>query len=162
VPFGKLVWAEAVRRELPEAVASVVIADGGVWIWNLASEHFSTSRQGVDWYHAKQHLYTVEFLLFGEGTAEAQALVKQKAMPLYQGHARHLADELRALAQTHRRSAKTLRQEAGYFENNHRGMDFRLAVAWSRVASSSFAPGWSGLECIGSVRMPRGSCRYVP
>jgi hypothetical protein len=124
VPFGKLVWAEAVRRELPEAVASVVIADGGVWIWNLASEHFSTSRQGVDWYHAKQHLYTVEFLLFGEGTAEAQALVKQKAMPLYQGHARHLADELRALAQTHRRSAKTLRQEAGYFENNHRRMHY--------------------------------------
>ncbi len=58
--FGQLVWAEAVRREFSEAVDSVVVADGAPWIWNLASEHFSTSRQVVDWYHAKQHLYPVD------------------------------------------------------------------------------------------------------
>lgn len=123
-PFGKLVWAEAVRREFSEAGDSLVVADGGVWIWNLASEHFSTSRQVVDWYHAKQHLYAVGNLLFGEGTAEAHAWVKQKETPLYQGHARQLADEFRELAKTHRRNAKSLRQEAGYFENNHRRMQY--------------------------------------
>jgi len=123
-PFGQRVWAEAVRREFSEAGDSLVVGDGAPWIWNLASEHFSASRQVVDWYHAKQHLYTVGNLLLGEGTAEAQRWVKQKETPLYQGHARQLADEFRELAKTHRRSAKGLRQEAGYFEKNHRRMQY--------------------------------------
>jgi hypothetical protein len=122
--FGQRVWAEAVRRELPEAVDSVVVGDGAPWIWNLASEHFSTSRQVVDWYHAKQHLYTVANALLGEDTAESHAWVKQKETPLYQGHARQLADAFRELAKTHRRNAKVLRREAGYFENNRRRMQY--------------------------------------
>jgi hypothetical protein len=124
VAFGSRVWAEAVRREFPEAVDSVVVGDGAPWIWNLASEHFSTSHQVVDWYHAKQHLYTVANSLFGEDTTESHAWVKQKETPLYQGHARPLADEFRGLAKTHHRSAKVLRREAGYFENHHRRMQY--------------------------------------
>jgi hypothetical protein len=122
--FGQQVWAEAVRREFPEAVDSLVVGDGAPWIWNLASEHFSASRQMVDWYHAKQHLYTVANALWGEDTAEAHAWVKQKETPLYQGHARELADEFRERLKTHRRNAKMLRREAGYFENNHRRMQY--------------------------------------
>jgi hypothetical protein len=59
--FGQRVWAEAVRREFSEAIESVVVADGAPWIWNLASEHFSASRQVVDWYHAKQHLTSIRW-----------------------------------------------------------------------------------------------------
>jgi hypothetical protein len=124
VPFGQLVWAEAVRREFSEAVDSLVVGDGAPWIWNLASEHFGASRQVVDWFHAKQHLYTVANALFGEDTAESHAWVKQKETPLYQGHARQIADGFRILAKTHRRSAKVLRREAGYFENNCRRMQY--------------------------------------
>lgn len=124
VPFGQRVWAEAVRREFPEAVDSQVIGDGAPWIWNLASEHFSTSRQVVDWYHAKQHLYTVANSMFGEDTPTSHAWVKQKETPLYQGYARELVGEFREFAKTHRRNAKLLRQEAGYFENNHRRMQY--------------------------------------
>jgi hypothetical protein len=124
VPFGQLVWAEAVRREFSEAVDSLVVGDGAPWIWNLASEHFSASRQVVDWYHAKQHLYTVANVLLGEDTPASHAWVKQKETPLYQGHARQIADGFRRLAKTHRRSAKVLRREAGYFENNQRRMQY--------------------------------------
>jgi hypothetical protein len=123
-PFGQLLWAEAVRREFAEAGESLVVGDGAPWIWNLANEHFSASRQMVDWYHAKQHLYTVANAVWGEGTPAAHTWVKQKETPLYQGHARQLADEFRRLTKTHRRSAKVLRREAGYFENNHRRMQY--------------------------------------
>lgn len=122
--FGQHVWSEAVRREVPEAVDSVVVGDGAPWIWNLASEHFSSSRQVVDWYHAKQHLYTVANALYGEDTIESHAWVKHHETPLYQGHARRIADEFRELAKTHRRHAKVLRREAGYFETNHRRMQY--------------------------------------
>jgi len=124
VPFGQHLWAEAVRREFPEAGDRLVVADGAWWIWHLAQEHFSPSRQVVDWYHAKQHLYTIANALYGEDTAEAHAWVKQKETPLYQGHAARLTTELRELAKTHRRSAKVLRQEAGYFENHQRRMQY--------------------------------------
>ena len=129
-------WAEAVRREFSEAVDSLVVGDGAPGIWNLASEHFSTSRQVVDWYHAKQHLYTVANALLGEDTTESHAWVKQKETPLYQGHARQIADGFRIMAKTHRRSAKVLRREAAILKTISGGcniwkpvkMVFRLGV----------------------------------
>lgn len=122
-PFGRAVWAEAWRREIPEAAETIVIGDGAPWIWNLVGEHFSTSRQVVDWYHAKEHLYTAAHHLFGEGN-EAIRWGKGMETPLYQGQAYRVAEELRTLAQRHRRVAKALRVEAGYFESNQRRMQY--------------------------------------
>jgi hypothetical protein len=122
--FGQRVWAEAVRREFSEAGDSIVLGDGATWIWNLAGEHFGTSRQVVDWYHAKQHLYAAGNLVYGEGSAQAQRWVKGMETPLYQGHALRIAERLRELAHRHRRIAKGLRQEAGYFEHNQRRMQY--------------------------------------
>ena len=122
--FGRKVWAEAVRREFPEAGDTIVLADGALWIWNLAGGQFGTSRQVVDWYHAKEHLYAAGNLLHGEGSAQAQRWVKGMETPLYQGHALWIAEQLKALAKTHRRVAKGLRKEAGYFEHNQRRMQY--------------------------------------
>jgi hypothetical protein len=122
--FGQVVWAEAVRRELPEAGESIVLGDGAPWIWNLTGEHFGTSRQVVDWYHAKEHLYAAGNLLHGEGSAQAHRWVKGLETLLYQGHARRIAEQLKELAKTHRRVAKGLRKEAGYFEHNQRRMQY--------------------------------------
>ena len=51
--FGQQVWSEAKRRDWTQAHDSIALGDGAPWIWNLVSEHFSDSRQAVDWYHAK-------------------------------------------------------------------------------------------------------------
>lgn len=122
--FGPVLWAEAVRREFPAAGESVVLGDGAPWIWNLTSEHFGTSRQVVDWYHAKTHLYAAANLLHGEGSAAAHRWVKSMETPLYQGHADQIATHLKDLAQTRRRTAKGLRTEAGYFDKNQRRMQY--------------------------------------
>ena len=122
--FGRVLWSEAVRREFPEAGDSIALGDAATWIWNLAGEHFGSSRQLVDWYHAKEHLYAAGHRLFGEGSAEAQRWVKRMETPLYQGHALQVAAQLKDLAKTHRRMAKDLRREAGYFERNHRRMQY--------------------------------------
>ena len=94
------------------------------WIWNLASEHFGQSRQVVDWYHAKEHLYKAAHLAFGEGSAKALRWAKGMETPLYQGQAWRVAFQLRELAKRHRRVAKELRAEAGYFEGNARRMQY--------------------------------------
>ncbi len=123
--FGRMAWAEAVRRKLSEAGESVMLGDAAAWIWNLIGEHFSTSRQLVDWYHAKEHLWTAANAVFGEGSIKAQQWVKAMETPLYQGHATRITEELKGLAQTHRRVSKALRTEAGYFQNNQRRMQYQ-------------------------------------
>ncbi len=122
--FGAVLWAEAVRREFSAAGETIVLGDGAPWIWNLTSEHFGTSRQVVDWFHAKAHLYAAGNLLHGEGSPQAQRWVKGLETPLYQGHAERIATQLKTLAANHRRLAKGLRTEAGYFEKNQRRMQY--------------------------------------
>ncbi|MCL5951553.1 MAG: hypothetical protein M1132_07515 [Chloroflexi bacterium] len=122
--LGPRLWAEAVERGLPEAGDRIALGDGAPWIWNLVGEHFSGSRQVVDWYHAKQHLSNAGALFYGEGSVPAHRWVKQREQSLYQGHADHIAAELREQARTQCRAAAALRKEAGYFQTNARRMQY--------------------------------------
>jgi hypothetical protein len=122
--FGQALWAEAYRRQLPRAQDSIVLGDGAPWIWNLALEHFGWSRQAVDWYHAKEHLYDVAHLAFGEGTAEANRWAKETETSLYQGQIHTVVAAIRQLAKKHRKTARELRTEAEYFHRNRRRMQY--------------------------------------
>lgn len=123
--FGKAIWAEAARRQFPYMLDSLLIADAALWIWsNVVPEHFSASRQAVDWYHATEHLHTVAHLIYGEGTAEAQRWVKTMEHPLYQGHTWRVVQTIRDLAQAQPTLADKLHTEAGYFEKNQRRMQY--------------------------------------
>jgi hypothetical protein len=122
--FGQAIWAEAKRRQFPRAPDSVVLGDGAPWIWNLTREHFGYSRQAVDWYHAKEHLYKAASVAFGEGTAEAKRWAKGMETPLYQGQVWQLVRGLNRLAEEHPQAAHELRKQAGYFEHNKRRMQY--------------------------------------
>jgi hypothetical protein len=122
--FGQALWAEAHRRHLPRAQDSIVLGDGAPWIWNLALEHFGWSRQAVDWYHAKEHLYHVAHLAFGEGTAAANRWAKGMETPLYQGQIHTVVAAIKQLAKQHRKTAQELRTEAEYFRRNQRRMQY--------------------------------------
>src|SRR5512135_1593101 len=106
--FGEALWAEARRRHWMHARETVVLGDGASWIWNLAADKFFTSRQVVDWYHAKLHLTQAASALHGEGTPAACRWVRDHETPLLQGHAERLARTLRQLAQKHPSCAEVL------------------------------------------------------
>jgi hypothetical protein len=40
--------------------------DGADWIWDLVGQFFGQAEQMIDWYHAKERLYTIGRLVFGE------------------------------------------------------------------------------------------------
>jgi len=42
-------WAEAMRHGLGRADEVLIVADGAVWIWNLAGDRFAGARQRVDY-----------------------------------------------------------------------------------------------------------------
>ena len=120
--FGQQVWAEAQRRHWTQAHDSIALGDGAPWIWNLVAEHFSDSRQAVDWYHAKSHLSNAAYLLQGEGSAKAQRWLQAHETLLFQGHAARIADELQAARAPS--VADELRRESGYFRDNQRRMQY--------------------------------------
>ena len=122
--FGEALWAEARRRHWMHASETVVLGDGAAWIWNLAADKFFTSRQVVDWYHAKLHLTQAANILHGEGTPAAHRWLREHETPLLQGHAERLANDLRILAQKQPNGADSLRREAGYFQDNYRRMQY--------------------------------------
>lgn len=122
--FGQAIWAEACRRQFLRAQESIVLGDGAPWIWNLTREHFAYSRQAVDWYHAKEHLYKAASLAFGEGTGEARRWVKGMETPLYQGQVWQVVRGIKRLAAQHPQAAQEVRKQAGYFERNKRRMQY--------------------------------------
>jgi hypothetical protein len=123
--FGELVWAEARRRQWTQARDTIALGDGAPWIWNLAHDHFFDSRQGVDWYHATEHLAHAASLLKGEGTTAAHQWFKAQETPLFEGHADQIAAQLLKAAHKNIAGAEALRREAGYFQDNHRRMQYQ-------------------------------------
>ena len=90
----------------------------------MAAGQFFTSRQVVDWYHAKLHLAQAATALHGEGPAAARRWLRDHETPLRQSHAERLAQQLGQLENKYPEKAVALRREAGYFQDNYRRMQY--------------------------------------
>jgi hypothetical protein len=122
--FGRQLWAEARHRFWVHAKDSLTLGDGAPWIWNLVSEHFYTSHQLVDWYHASEHLANAAKVLYGEGTPAAQRWYRRWETKLYQGHVDQLVQALHHQTVQPAQKAEVLRKEAGYFHKNRKRMNY--------------------------------------
>ena len=121
-------YAEAVRRGLHHAKQVLIVADGAVWIWNLAQDRFPQARQQLDLFHAKQHLWTVAHELHGSGSAQARAWVEPLLKQLENGQAPRVIDRLEEmLRELPESQAKVVGREVEYFKNNRHRMDYRAA-----------------------------------
>jgi hypothetical protein len=163
--LGDLLWAEARQRRWMQARDTIVLGDGAAWIWNLAADKFFTSRQVVDWYHAKLHLTQAATALHGEGTAAAQRWLRDQETPLLQGHAERLARTLRQLAQKHPRyAAKPVTFKTTIAACNiskHAKTGSPSAAAWSKVPANNFAPDWLVQACAGHALAWNACCPFA-
>lgn len=117
-PVDLRVPALAVLRDV------VVLGDGAAWIWNLAAEHFGQRTEIVDWYHASEHLWTLGKALYGVGSAETSAWVKQALDTLTDRGAAALLPLLAAVTPPNAEATEVLRVERGYFTTNQDRMDY--------------------------------------
>jgi len=123
--FGKLLWGEARQREWTKAIDTQVVGDGAVWIWNQVAEHFYDSHQLVDWYHGTEHLARAAEGLYGNQVVARQRWLNEQKLILFQGQAEAIGEVLCEKAEEKQGEAKqNLLQEAGYFENHKRRMDY--------------------------------------
>ena len=122
--FGQAMWAEARKRGWATALETQVLGDAAAWIWILAGEHFFTSRQTVDFFHAAEHLAVGARLLHGEGTTAASRWLSRQRKALYQGDVVRITSAMKRAAKRKPAVAKDLTREAGYFDKNKSRMNY--------------------------------------
>lgn len=130
--IGRKLYAEALRRGLEQAERVYVIADGAVWIWRLAAEHFPEGVGTLDFYHASEHLWVLARSLFGESGSAAQAWVEPLLHNLKHGGGEDLLSLLERLVQSPDASwdaaqREVLRRESNYFHSHAEHLDYSRA-----------------------------------
>lgn len=125
--FGWQLWTEAQRRGWQKALATQLLGDAAVWIWNLQQEHFPDSVALVDWFHAVEHLGEAKLLLYPQEGAPASQWYHKHEQALYQGHAEEVARSLQASAGkiTDTAQSEALQKAAAYFKNNRDRMHYQ-------------------------------------
>jgi len=117
-------FAEAQRHGLAQAAKVLVVADGAVWIWNLAGDRFAQAQQRLDYYHASQHLWAVAHALHPDDEAAARAWIKPLLKKLKQGRAASLLNDLQTLTKRLRKKKRqAVQSELNYLENHRERMD---------------------------------------
>ncbi len=138
----KQLYVEALQRGLCQAESVLVLADGAVWIWNLAKDRFKGATQRVDFWHVSEHLWAIANDLYGKGTLEA----KQWVQPLIDWLKRRkngaldvittlrdIGENMQALTE---RQQVMIDREIGYFEEHEKRMDYKNAKALGQPLGS--------------------------
>lgn len=174
--FGRQVLATAQRRGLGWARQVVVLGDGAKWIWKLADRRFPRAVQIVDWYHAREHLWTLAQLLYGERTTAAWTWLETLAGELW---AAQTSDDVTVLAAAAEdawatprkdlpdgvpRRTKTRRREVAkaltYFTGNASRMRYGTFRAQALPVGSGVVEG--GCQSVLHTRLKRpGACWRV-
>jgi hypothetical protein len=121
-------WAEAMRHGLGRANEVLVVADGAVWIWNLAGDRFPAARQRVDFYHVSQHLWAVAHSLHPDDAAAAKAWVDPMLAKLKEDGGCAVITELEQLQTRLEGAARTaVEKETNYLQTHRDRLDYGTA-----------------------------------
>jgi hypothetical protein len=123
--FGWRWYALAERMGMARAGRLVILGDGAVWIWNLAEMHFPGAVQIVDWYHAKEHLWTVAKAVWGEENPCAARWVDRAKKPLAGGHIETVIARIKLLPARTPAARTAVREAMGYYRHNANRMRYR-------------------------------------
>jgi hypothetical protein len=126
--FAHRIYREAYKRGWSRARIKVVLGDGAIWIWNIATEQFPGAILIVDFYHACEHLHKLSRLLFPSDEAARRGWTESAVNLLDKDEIESLLAVVRALVSERTELAEKLETEAEYFARNADKMrypDFR-------------------------------------
>lgn len=96
--FGKMVAAEAYRRNFASAAHGALLGDGSAWIWNLHAKWFKDLTPVVDFVHALTYLYVTATVLASSVTQRWSWYVAWMTQ-LWQGRVREVIADLESRLQ---------------------------------------------------------------
>jgi hypothetical protein len=131
--FGRRVQAEARRRGLGKVKRVYVVADGGVWIWNIVTDRFAEATGVLDFYHASQHLWVVAHALYPADEAAARAWITPLLHQLRHGGEGNVLKTLQDLpawcAQREPSLIPPMAKEINYFEQHREHLHYAARAA---------------------------------
>lgn len=131
--FGGRVQAEARRCGLGAARDVFVVADGSLWIWNIAQDRFGQAQGVLDFYHASQHLWAVARSLYPTDEAAARAWVEPLLSQLRHGQEGGVVQTLEDLpawcAAQNRTTPPEVEREREYFQNHREHVHYEAMAA---------------------------------
>lgn len=122
--FGRRIYAEAIRRGLPQARQVIVLGDGAKWIRGIAEEHFPGAIQIVDLYHAREHLEKVAKLLYGTKVALCQAWISARRDELDEGKVEAIIAAISKRRVRDSEAQEVLEKEREFFRSNAERMRY--------------------------------------
>lgn len=122
--FGRDLFAEAERRGFSTAKTQIVLGDGAVWIWELATEHFPGALQIVDLYHAREHVWSVGKSLYEGQDKRLKRWVGARLDELDRGNIPALVKAFGRVAPPSEKAAESVRKETEYFRKNRDRMRY--------------------------------------
>jgi len=140
--FQRQLYAEALQRGLFAAETVLILADGAIWIWNLADDRFKSAKQRVDLHHVQKHLWDLAGELHGQGTPEAQAWVRPYLLWLEKrkNGALDVIHNLEQLQQNirefSRKERAAIAKEVAYFTGHKDRMDYKTGKALGQPVGS--------------------------
>lgn len=153
-PFIAQLYREALQRGLNQAEHVLVVADGGLWIWNLAEDRFPDAAQRLDLWHAEEHLWAVARDLYGRGTPEERAWVKPFLEQIRNDETTQLIAQLTELKpRLLQAQQEKLQKEIEYFQNNAHRMKYKEILQ----ARKAVEAGQATPEQINLANQPLGS-----
>ena len=120
----------------------LILADGAIWIWNLADDRFKGATQRVDLHHVQEHLWDLAAELHGKGTPEAQAWVRPYLQWLEKRtdgalDVIHSLEELhKNIAEFSKKEREAIAKELTYFEGHKNRMDYKTGKALGQPVGS--------------------------
>ena len=121
-------WAEAMRHGLGRASEVLIVADGAVWIWNLAGDRFPGARQRVDFSHVSQHLGSVAHPLQPDDAPAARAWVEPLLAKLQADASCEVITELEQLRERVEEAARAhVEREGAYLQTHRDRLDYGTA-----------------------------------
>jgi hypothetical protein len=140
--FQRQLYAEALQRGLLAAETVLILADGAIWIWNIAEDRFKGAMQRVDLHHVQQHLWDLAGELHGKGTPEAQAWVRPYLQWLKKRTDGAL-DVINSLEELHKnlveftkKEREAIAKQLTYFKEHQNRMDYKHGIALGQPVGS--------------------------
>ena len=125
VEFGRRLHWAALREGLGRAQATLVVADGAPWIWNLAHDRWAGATGVLDFYHASQHLWNLGRALHGNDETAARPWVEPHLHQLRHGQEKKVLAAIAALKRTRGAAAQAVKREQNYFTTQARRMNYQ-------------------------------------
>lgn len=122
-PFGKRLYAEAVRRGLYTAKRVVVLGDAAAWITSIVQDHFPMAAHVLDFYHAEEHVAALANALFSKSD-DATYYRERWWELLAEGRIEEIIEQANAHLPRNPDAHKDARREVNYLDKHKEKMRY--------------------------------------